>query len=74
MNLKYILPSAATTNTRFSAVHIPLSLKIYIIYTKIFNFLLPLNNPPFSSTIFYAIFFIWFPHFHIIIYKIYQNF
>lgn len=70
LNLKYILPSAATTNTRFSAVHVPWSLKICIIYTKIFNFLLLLNNPPFSSTISYAVFFIWFFHFHIIIYKI----
>jgi len=39
-------------------------------FILIFNSLLLLNNPPFSSTISYAIFFIWFPHFHFIIYKL----
>lgn len=39
-------------------------------FILIFNSLLLLNNPPFSSTISYAIFLIWFPHFHFIIYKI----
>jgi hypothetical protein len=37
LNLKYILPRAANTHIRFSAGHVPLSLKICIIYTKMFN-------------------------------------